>query len=230
MAQSTKPLPKLADLHHDPSRAFEMDELNTLLNQPVPREWIRQHPTVKVKNIHGQMVPLEYLPVDKVEFLLTRIFQEWRREIISVVPAFQSLIAIVRLHVKNPVTGEWTSHDGTGGCPIQTNKDSSAADLSQIKSAAVQMAAPAAVSYALKDAAECYGTLFGKDLNRKNTVIFQGAYGDAPQPRVQQQAQQAGQFIQQAAAQYVPPPEAMVQHQQQQQQQQFPNYSTDFQL
>jgi hypothetical protein len=86
--------------------------------------------------------------------------------------------ATVRLHYLDPITGEWGYHDGTGAMPVQTDKGKSASDLAAIKSSAIQMALPAAVSYAIKDAAEHLGVLFGRDLNRKDTIAYQGAYSD----------------------------------------------------
>lgn len=113
--------------------------------------------------------------------MLTRIFQEWYPEVIRFEQLFQSVAVHVRLHYKNPLTGEWAYKDGVGACPVQTNAGTSAADLSAIKNNAIQLALPAAKSYAIKDAAECFGALFGKDLNRKDIIMFAGAYGEHPQ-------------------------------------------------
>jgi hypothetical protein len=193
-------LPKLAELHQSPEEAFKNDELNRLLSSPVHHSWIKQHPIVKVKNEFGQMAPLQYLPIDKVEFLLTKIFQRWRREIISVQVMFHSVAVVVRLHVLNPVTGEWDFNDGGGAVAVQTDKDASAADLSKIKANAVQIALPAAISYALKDAAECFGSIFGKDLNKHGLIEFEGSY--SPQPQEPSPVQQAMQI--QASAPQMP--------------------------
>lgn len=168
-------LPTLADLHHDVQTAFKNDQLNALLNQPPHQSWIKKHPMTKT----------DYLPIDKVEFMLTRIFQQWRVEIKEVKQLFNSVAAVVRLHYLNPITNEWQYHDGTGAMPVQTDAGKSAADMGAIKNAAVQMAAPGAVSYAIKDAAEHLGALFGRDLNRKDTVLFAGAYtpeDNTPEP------------------------------------------------
>lgn len=173
----------LAELVKDPEDAFKNDELNFILNQPVPKEWIKKHPLVKVKNEFNNWVPLEYIPVDKVEYLLTRIFQRWTREVKFVGQLFNSVYVIVRLGVRNPVTGEWEYQEGGGAVPVQTDKDASAAELDKIKSNAVQIALPAAISYALKDAAECFGTTFGKNLNKRDTVAFtSGSYFGAATP------------------------------------------------
>jgi len=173
-------LPSLADLHGDLQAAFKNDQLNTLLNQPPHASWLKQFPAVM--GIKG-----EYLPIDKVEFLLTRIFQQWRVEILNVGVAFQSVWVSVRLHVLNPITGQWMSHDGIGAAPVQTDAGKSAADLGAIKSRAVQIGMPIAKSGAIKDAAEHFGALFGRDLNRKDIVQFAGTYMNGTE-NVKQQA------------------------------------------
>lgn len=166
-ANSEKQLPTLKDLHHDESVAFKNDQLNLLLNQPTPEKWIKDHPFAK---------NVKYIPIDKVEFLLTRIFQEWKVEIIKYSALFNSVSCHIRLHYKNPISGEWSFHDGVGAVGIQTDKGALASDLSAIKQDAVMKALPAAESYAIKDAAEKLGILFGKNLNRKDTIGFAGAY------------------------------------------------------
>lgn len=166
-ANSEKQLPTLKDLHHDESVAFKNDQLNLLLNQPTPEKWIKDHPFAK---------NVKYIPIDKVEFLLTRIFQEWKVEIISYSALFNSVSCHIRLHYKNPIRGEWSFHDGVGAVGVQTDAGKSAADLGAIKQDAVMKALPAAESYAIKDAAEKLGILFGKNLNRKDTIGFAGAY------------------------------------------------------
>lgn len=171
-----KPLPTLAELHHDPQLAFKNDELKLLLNQPPHKTWLKKHPLAKTQNDQNQSVPSEYIPIDKVEFMLDRIFQEWRIEVLQAQVMFQSIAVTVRLHYKNPVTGEWSFHDGVGAKSVQVNQGASAADLSAIKDAAVQMALPSAKSYAIKDAAEHLGSIFGRDLNRRDTIMFAGAY------------------------------------------------------
>ncbi len=160
-------LPSLSDLHHEISIEFKNDKFNTLLNQNVPESWIKIHPFQS---------NIKYLPIEKIEFLLTRIFQNWRAEIISYSALFNSVAVHVRLHLQNPLTGEWTYHDGVGAVGVQTDKGSSASDLSAIKQDAIMKALPAAESYAIKDAAEKLGILFGKNLNRKDTIGFTGAY------------------------------------------------------
>lgn len=143
------------------------DKLREILNNKPAPAWIKDHPLAK---------GVKYLPIDKTEMLLDSIFQEWRTEIKSISQLAQSICAVVRLHYRNPVTGEWTYHDGAGAVPLKTDKGYSAADLSHIKSDAVATGAPAAVSFAIKDAADHIGKIFGRDLNRKDTIRMPSFY------------------------------------------------------
>lgn len=153
----------LSALNTDLDKARTLDQFNAIVNTPPPAEWVK---TLRVP----------YLPIDKVETLLDRIFQQWRVEVISYAQLFQSVSCHVRLHYHHPVTGEWMFHDGLGAVGVQTNAGATAADLSAIKSDAVMKALPAAKSYAIKDAAEHIGKIFGRDLTRKDTVEFTPAY------------------------------------------------------
>lgn len=184
VAKSKSTLPKLEDLHHDIQLAFKNDELNLLLNQLPPKSWVKQHPMVKKEIINAkgikEKVPSEFIPIDMVELLLTRIFQHWRVEVLREGALFNSVYCTIRLYYLHPITNEWMWHDGVGSVGVQTDAGKSASDLGAIKSAAIQMALPAAKSYAIKDAAEHLGKLFGKDLNRQNAIDFTMAYNNGP--------------------------------------------------
>jgi len=173
-------LPSITELHHDIQLAFKNDALNALLNSPPPKSFIKQHPFINVEIPHpetGQKikVPLEYIPVDKVKFLLTRIFQEWSSQVIEFKQLFNAVSVQVRLTVKSPITGQMIIHDGVGAVGVQTDKGASASDLNAIKQDAVMKALPAAESYALKNAAEKLGILFGSGL-QKNVQDFSPMY------------------------------------------------------
>lgn len=158
-----KRIPTIAELHHDVNEAFKTDQLNLLLNQPVPETWIKNHPYAK---------GVRYIPIERVEYMLTKIFGEWRVEVLREGQMFNSVYVCVRLHIKNPTTGEWQYHDGLGAVGVQTDKGESASNLSAIKQDAIMKSLPAAESYAVKDAAEKLGTLFGKNLNRQEAIAF----------------------------------------------------------
>jgi hypothetical protein len=161
----SKNLPTIKELYDETElTVFEkQNALNVLLNHAPKPEWVKQHPMLsKVK----------YIPIERVEWLLTKLFFEWRVEIKAIQLIGNSVVVTVRLHYLNVVTGEWTYSDGVGASPLQTDKDAGAIEFDKLKSAAVMMAAPAAESYAVKDAAEKIGKIFGKDLNRADQIAY----------------------------------------------------------
>jgi hypothetical protein len=133
-----------------------------LNHEPKP-EWIRTHP---------QVSNARYIPIEVIEYLLTTIFIRWNVEVKNVQVIANSVCVTIRLHYQNPIDGEMRWQDGIGASPMQTASGAGATDFTQIKSAAVMIAAPAAESYALKDAADKLGKLFGKDLNRKDSMGY----------------------------------------------------------
>lgn len=149
-------------------------KLKEALNVNPPKHWVK---------INEYANNTSYLPIDKVETLLDAIFQEWQVEIKQVSQLAQSIVAVVRLHYRDPLSSEWRYHDGVGAVPLKTAKGADASDLSKILSNAVQTGAPAAVSYAIKDAAEHLGSLFGKNLNREDTSENMDIYTKAAENR-----------------------------------------------
>lgn len=179
MKNNEKKLPELIDLVGDEVEVFKSDQLNLLLNQEPPQNWVKKHPFIKIETeINGNIIKdnLPYITIQRVELLLTAIFQEWKVEVINFQQLFNSVSCHIRLHYKSPIDGTWKFHDGVGAVPVQTDKGESASNLSAIKSDAVMKALPAAKSYAIKDAAEHLGRLFGRDLSRKDYVDFKPKY------------------------------------------------------
>lgn len=160
--QQPRQLPKIEDLYKDLETASKQNDLNKLLNFDPKPEWIKQN---KFANNSS------YIPVGIIEYLLTSIFIKWRLEVKDVQVIANSAVVTVRLFVLDPITSEWDWQDGVGASPIQTKQGAAATDFTQVNTAAVQMAVPAAESYAFKDAAEKFGKLFGKDLNRAEGSI-----------------------------------------------------------
>lgn len=155
-------LPTINDLYNEVALREKDNAFNVLMNQNPKESWIKVHPMTKT----------QYLPIERVEYLLTRIFINWRVEIKSTQLIGNSVVVTVRLHYKSVTTGEWEWQDGVGASPLQTDKDAGAIEFNKLKSGAVMMAAPAAETFAIKDAAEKLGRLFGKDLNRKETMNY----------------------------------------------------------
>lgn len=167
-------LPALSDLYKG-ELAKEQNDLSVLLNQSPHPSWIKDHPyatKIIVTDQGKRKVPIKYIPIERIEWLLTRIFTRWNVEIREVKLIANSVAVTIRLKYCNPITCEYEQQDGIGAMPLQTDKDCGAIDFNKIKSNAVQLAAPAAESYAIKDAAEKIGKLFGSDLNRADQIGY----------------------------------------------------------
>lgn len=158
-----KNLPTIQDIRENTEVAFKNDQLNAILNVATPSQWVKEHPFAK---------KVKYLPIDKVEYLMTKIFQVWNVEIIEYKQLFNSVSCHVRVHYEDPITHKMRYQDGVGAVGIQTDKGAAASDLNAIKTDAVMKALPASKSYAIKDACEHIGKIFGRDLNRTDTLVF----------------------------------------------------------
>jgi len=157
-------LPTVAELFADDiATAFKSEQLNLLLNQPPKQEWIKKHPFIK---------DYLYIPIDKIEFMLRKIFKRYRIEITGNGTSFNGVWVTVRVHYLNPAIREFDYHDGIGAIQLQTKSGSSPADLGNINNGALSMAYPIAKTIAIKDACDHFGKLFGSDLNRKDTLAF----------------------------------------------------------
>ena len=153
----------LADLTPDVIGEWKLDQFNALLNQQPRKNWIKEHPYIK-----GYL----YIPIDKVEWLLRKLFKRSRIEITGQGTAFNGVWVTVRVHYFHPVLEEWDFHDGIGSIQLQTQKGTSPADLSNINNGALSIAFPHAKSLAVKDATDHLGDLFGANLNRKDTMSY----------------------------------------------------------
>ena len=61
-------IPTLQELVKDSDESIKENALMVLLNQNPPDAWLKKHPTVKDH---------VYLPINRVEYLLSRIFGKW---------------------------------------------------------------------------------------------------------------------------------------------------------
>lgn len=155
--------------------AFLTNQLNNLLNQPPHKDWIKTN--------NG----LEYLPIEKVEFMLFYIFGSWEWHIKREGVIANSVFVTGTLRVWNAWLNVWQEQDGIGAVPIQLDKSNPPgdvvrpSDLSRLKSQSIQMNLPAASSYAMSNAAARFGKIFGRDLNRKDTIS--GFMFDVEEPK-----------------------------------------------
>lgn len=163
-------------------RFVDRDEFNKFLNQEPPTAFVKEHPIAR---------GVKYIPIDKVELMLTKIFQQWYPEVLREGQLLNSVYAAVRVHYYHPIEAEWRFTDGLGAAPVKTDKGASAADMAAIKNDAIVTGLPAAKSFAIKDAAEHLGRLFGRDLNRKDTIGFTPSYGTEDVKNEQEAKKQA---------------------------------------
>ena len=162
MQQLTK-LPTLQELLIDNEDSLKQNALTVLLNQDPPAKWLVTHPMIR---------DYRYIPIEKIEYLLTKIYPRWWVEIRNSQIVANSVVVTVRLHVINPLTGAEEWQDGIGAAPVQTDKGAGATDWNAVKTDGVQKAAPAAETYAVKDAAEKFGKIFGRDIARKGSMNY----------------------------------------------------------
>lgn len=141
-------------------------ELLDLLDNDPPETWIKTHP--KLNNF-------KYLPIDKVEFLLKRIFKlNYKIEVLNHKEMFNAATVSIRVHYRElEAPFAWFFHDGVGADEpkkvIETKdvggkKEKLKTDV--LEEFAIASSLPLAKTLALKDACDHFGKLFGSDLNR----------------------------------------------------------------
>jgi hypothetical protein len=94
----------------NPENAYKENKIKLLCAQPPHSEWLQKN---KFAN------NAEYLPIDKVEYLLDSLFKEWKIEILNVIQTERSATVAVRVHYQIPNTGEWFYHDGVAAEPFK---------------------------------------------------------------------------------------------------------------
>jgi hypothetical protein len=155
-------LPAINELYSNTELALKNSELQTLLNQPPSLKWIKKHP------IYSN----DYIPVEVQEWLLTSIFGNWWVEVRNVTHMLNSAVVTVRVYVVDPISGKEMFQDGVGAHNFQLKAGAKADDFSQLQQNAVILAVPIAETRAFSDAVDKFGKIFGKDLNRKNSMSY----------------------------------------------------------
>src|SRR5699024_2607022 len=113
------------NITNDKLQIQERNQLNAYLNINPPKEWLKTSPYVGKGRV-------PYLPIERIEWLLKRIFKQYKIEVIQIQQIFNGIVCTVRINYVDPITGDWLFHDGVGGAEIQTKKGASAADMSSI--------------------------------------------------------------------------------------------------
>lgn len=113
----------------------------------------------------------KYLPIRIVEELLSEVFPFWQVEQVGEAKILgNSVVVSVTLKVYNPLIGQWLSYSGIGAVPIEVKSGAHPTDFTQINPKALHKNVPAALSFAISNAAKKIGKLFGSSLNSIETI------------------------------------------------------------
>ena len=165
MSEIVKVIPELDKIKLTDLEGMGLDERtnvvarNYILNKQPHAPWLKKHP------IYGN----QYLPIDKVEWLLTVLFGKWKVEVKEVKQIVNSMQCTIRLYYWNNFNNEYDWQDGVGASPMQQDSGGGA-----LKPNGVMLATPIAKTNAIKDAADTIGRVFGRDLNRKDLIGYEG--------------------------------------------------------
>lgn len=177
-AKNTLTVPTIDELVSESDISVKQNNLMVLLNQEPPKQWLVPHPMVK-----GHL----YLPIERVEYILSRVFKKWWVDILSVQTIANSAVVTVRLNVIDPITKEVWHNDGVGAMAIQTDKGAGAMEWDKAKADGVMKAVPSAETYAIKDAADKFGKIFGKDVGRKVQIDYNSLLKEETQSDIDSQ-------------------------------------------
>lgn len=139
-----------------------ISDFKAVLNSNPRADWIKV-------NKYSQNA--KYLPIRIIEELLSKIFPFWQVEQVGEPKILgNSIVISVNLKVYNPLIGDWLSYAGVGAVPIEVKKGAHPTDFTQISPKALHKNVPAALSYAINNAAKKIGKIFGSHLNSIETM------------------------------------------------------------
>ena len=137
-----------------PDKLKAMQAFNKILDSPPKTAWIRKNNGV------------EYIPIRTIEDLLKSFFGAYQVEMVGEPKLIvNSIVVNVHLKVYHYLTGEWLVYAGTGAVPIQTQRGAGPNDVDKIIPTALHKNVPAALSFAVSNAAKKIGKVFGSGLN-----------------------------------------------------------------
>ncbi len=140
-----------------------LEEYKKIINTNPKTKWVKANPYAN---------NALYLPIGIVEELLNKVFPFWQVEqhgepkIIG-----NSVVISVTLKVWHPILNQWLSYAGVGAVPIEVQQGAHPTDFTKINAKALHKNVPAAMSFAVNNAAKKIGKLFGSHLNRKDSEI-----------------------------------------------------------
>lgn len=139
-----------------------LQEYNNLVMSSPRNTWVKT-------NKYSQNA--KYLPIRIVEELLTGIFPFWQVEQVGEPKILgNSIVISVNLKVFHPLLGQWLNFAGVGAVPIEVERGAHPTDWTKINSKGLHKNVPAALSFAISNAAKKIGKLFGSHLNSSETI------------------------------------------------------------
>lgn len=112
-----------------------------------------------------------YIPIGIIEELLREMYPAWecqqngQPQILG-----NSVVVSVQLRVFHPILQTWLSYPGVGAVPIEVQQGAGPLEFDKINSKALHKNVPAALSFAINNAAKKIGKLFGSHLNRQEEL------------------------------------------------------------
>lgn len=139
-----------------------INEFKKILDTSPKAKWIHSN-----KYANGA----KYISVHVIEDLLNKIFPFWDLKQVGEAKILgNSVVVSVELRVFNPLINQWICYAGIGAVPIEVKSGASPTDFSQINAKAMHKNVPAAMAYAMKNAAKKIGRIFGSHLNTNDSI------------------------------------------------------------
>lgn len=149
----------------------ELVNFNRAVNMQPKAEWIK---------INKYSNNARYIPIRTIENLLRTVYGVYQTEMVHEPKIIgNSVVCSIHLKVWHPILNEWITYAGTGAVPIELEAQKvdektgqilkegarHALDFEKINSKALHKNVPAALSFAISNAAKKIGAIFGSDLN-----------------------------------------------------------------
>jgi hypothetical protein len=136
----------------------DVETLQMFLNSPPEK--------VKINTLANNS---KYVPIDEIERQLDTLFLGlWQTENFKYQVVANEIIGNITLKVFHPFAKTWISREGAGSVMIMVGKDQKAVIENKIKNTLVS-GFPKLKTECIKNAAKSLGTIFGRNLNRKET-------------------------------------------------------------
>lgn len=156
-----KYLAEMVDNDYQIKRISELKKRSILDKEP-PKSWVKQLGT----ELNAQGKPVMYLPIDRVEYLLTNIYTWFEWQIKDVKQLFRNTVVVTVTLSYRDLDGELRTVDGVGATQI-ANEATSQRDV------------PRAEALARMNAAKKLGKIFGRDINREMVEVEPREQGKA---------------------------------------------------